>query len=283
MSEYVSAPTEDRVVKPRRPWLACLLSLLITGLGQAYNGQWKKGAGFLAVELVLALAMIPLFGNFTSLTLLVAFLLGFNLFVAREAYATAKGLREFVPGRTNRWWVYTVFLAGGLLLGFAFEGVVKSRFYKTYMAPTGSMIPTLLVGDHFMVGLLASDDSVGRGDIVIFRLAAEGNKDFVKRVVGLPGETIEIRNRVVYIDGQPLDEPYALHTGGIQPARDNLASYLIPRGTYFVMGDNREKSYDSRLFGPIKREGITGRALYIYLPGCGGGGKWSERLGMALR
>ncbi len=284
MTEHsVDAVEFSRPVKPRRPWLAGLLSLLSTGLGQVYNGQWRKGAGFLVAELLFGLSMIPFFRDFTSMAILLAFLLGFNLFVAGEAYATARKRTGFVPGRSNRLWVYAAFLACGLALGGVFDAVVKGRFFRTYRAPTESMVPAIKPGDHFMVEVLGRGDSPQRGDIVIFRAPVGGERDFVKRVVGLPGETLEIRDRAVFIDGRELDEPYALHTDSyMAPLRDKYGPVTVPEGAYFMLGDNRENSVDSRMFGPVKRERITARALYLYFPGDVGSDGWGARLGMRV-
>lgn len=284
MDEQHPASIEKHAVKPRRPWLAALLSLVATGVGQVYNGKWKKGVGFLVAELVLALAMLPLFGNFTSLVLFITFLLGFNVFVAVEAYTTAKELKRFVPGRANRWRVYAAFVAGGLVLGGAFELAADTWFYRTYQTPTASMAPTIRAGDRFMVEVLGRNAPVERGDIVIFRAPDGDDRDFVKRVIALPGEIVEIRNKAVIVDGQPLNEPYAFHLDSAEvPARDDLGPYAVPQGSYFVMGDNREKSLDSRFLGPIGRERITGRALYIYFPADAGAEGWADRLGVELR
>ncbi|BDQ33319.1 signal peptidase I [Pseudodesulfovibrio portus] len=281
MSEPSPDTVESRPVKPRKPWLAGLSSLLATGVGQVYNGQWRKGVGFLAAELVFGLLMIPFFKDFTSMLILLAFLLGFNLFVAGEAYATARGMRAFVPGRSNRWWIYAAFLAGGLGLGLVFDQVVTGRFYRTYKVPSRSMVPTILVDDHFMVEILGADDPVERGDIVIFRSPIGDERDFVKRVIGLPGETVEIQGQAVFIDGVELDEPYALHAKpGVVPGPDDYGPVIVPEGTCFVLGDNRAESFDSRMFGPVDRKTITGRALYIYFPGNAGGEGWGRRLGM---
>lgn len=284
MSEPSPDNVESRPVKPRKPWLAAVLSLIATGMGQVYNGQWKKGVGFFVAELVLGLVMIPMFADFTSLAILVAFLVGFNVFVAGEAYATARGVDDFIPGRTNRWWVYAVFIIGGLVLGAAFERVVQCCFYKTYQVPSRSMVPTLQVGDHFMVGILDADDALERGDIVIFKSPKDESVDFVKRVVGLPGETVEMRDWTVFVDGKPLDEPYVFkNLEGPLSVLKNIGPYTVPESAVFVLGDNRGKSTDSRVFGPVPRERVTGRALYIYFPGPGGKGKWIERLGRKLQ
>jgi signal peptidase I len=99
-----------------------------------------------------------------------------------------------------------------------------------------------------------------RGDVVVFALENQP-KDYIKRVIGLPGETIEISNGVVYVDGRPLEEPYALPSpGDVRPAMRLAAD------EYFVMGDNRGNSQDSRSFGPIRRGDIVGRAWIVYWP-----------------
>ena len=99
-----------------------------------------------------------------------------------------------------------------------------------------------------------------RGDVVVFALENQP-KDYIKRVIGLPGETIEISNGVVYVDGRPLEEPYALPAPG-----DTRPAVQLAADEYFVMGDNRGNSQDSRSFGPIGRDDIVGRAWIVYWP-----------------
>ncbi len=99
-----------------------------------------------------------------------------------------------------------------------------------------------------------------RGDVVVFALENQP-KDYIKRVIGLPGETIEISNGVVYVDGRPLEEPYALPAPG-----DARPAVRLAADEYFVMGDNRGNSQDSRSFGPIRRGDIVGRAWIVYWP-----------------
>jgi len=168
-----------------------------------------------------------------------------------------------------------------LLLAF----VIRAFVVQAFKIPSGSMLDTLLIGDHLLVTKFAYDlrlpstvfldttdgkvlyavSDPERGDIVVFKYPEDETKDFIKRVVALPGETIEIRDKVVYIDGQPLDEPYVRHTKHtMEPVRDNFGPYTVPEGQYFMLGDNREASHDSRWWGPVKREKIVGKALVIY-------------------
>ncbi|HZM70098.1 MAG TPA: signal peptidase I [Candidatus Cryosericum sp.] len=168
--------------------------------------------------------------------------------------------------------------------------VIFVLFARTFVfqqskIPTGSMIPTLLIGDYIMVNKFVyaqgSDDvpllgaveralfpmrDVRRGDIVVFKFPEEPEKDYIKRVVGLPGETVEIRDRQVYIDGQPLDETYKMHRNprGLNIDQDNYPATKVPPTAYFCMGDNRDNSRDSRSWGFVPRDFVKGRAFMIW-------------------
>jgi len=162
---------------------------------------------------------------------------------------------------------------------------VRTWVVQAFKIPTGSMENNLLVGDHLLVNkfiygptalgaarTLLPVDSVHRGDIVVFKYPEDPERDFIKRVIGLPGETIEIREKKVYIDGRPLEEPY-VHF--LQPAgsygefaafdvREQYGPVTVPAGHYFMMGDNRDNSQDSRYWGFLPREYIKGKALLVY-------------------
>lgn len=278
-----NAPT-THIPKPRNPWLALLLSLVAVGLGQIYNGQWKKGVGFYLAELLLALFMILFWADFAAMLLCVSILLGYNLFVAGEAFATARRSPGYTLKPCNRWWVYLLCLAVSLGSGAAFERVVKGWFFKAYEVPSASMLPTIRVGDHFMVEVLEPEDALKRGDIVIFCMPETRGRDFVKRIVGLPGETVEIKARRVFVNGVALDEPYVCYTRqGNLPVRDVFGPVTLGPDQYFLLGDNREDSFDSRWLGPVPRDKITGRAGYIYFPGDMSAPDWADRLGAPLR
>ena len=154
-------------------------------------------------------------------------------------------------------------IAAALLVAF----VIKTYLVQAFYIPSGSMEQTLNIGDRVLVNKVSYHmHDVHRGDIVVFeRPPNEGGsadiKDLIKRVIGLPGDTIEARDGVVYINDQPLSEPY-VHG---QPT-DNLSRRTVPKGMYFVMGDNRGNSKDSRIFGPIPRNIIVGRAFIRIWP-----------------
>jgi signal peptidase I len=159
-----------------------------------------------------------------------------------------------------------------LLIGLAvvIALVVKAFLVQAFYIPTGSMEPTLAVNDRVLVNKLAYRlGDPERGDIIVFDAPPSARTDdvqeLIKRVIGLPGETIESREGRIYIDGQLLEEPYLT-----DEHRDNLgepiAPILIPEGHYFVMGDNRPNSQDSRFFGVISDDAIVGRAFVRIWP-----------------
>lgn len=164
--------------------------------------------------------------------------------------------------------------------------VIIALFVTTFVAhpmsvPTPSMVPTILVGDRLIVDkfTLRSGDGllhkillarrIGRGDIVVFKYPKDPTIPYVKRVIGMPGEVLEIKNGQVYINQRELDEAYVYHsdvnTGseGIS-LRDNFGPVAIPAGHYFVMGDNRDNSEDSRYWGFVPEKYIIGRPLFVF-------------------
>lgn len=165
---------------------------------------------------------------------------------------------------------------------------VRTFAVQAFKIPTGSMENNLLIGDHLLVNkfvfaptatelerVLLPIDPIRRGDIVVFKYPEDPERDFIKRVIGLPGETIELRNKKVYIDGKPLEEPYvrflfpADKGGGNAEfaefdVRSSYGPVTVPAGHYFMMGDNRDNSQDSRYWGFLPREYVKGKALFVY-------------------
>ena len=162
---------------------------------------------------------------------------------------------------------------------------VRTWVVQAFKIPTGSMENNLLVGDHLLVNkfVFAPAESrlertllpvreIRRGDIVVFKFPLQADRDFIKRVIGLPGDTLELRNKKVILNGRPLEEPYVhfLDTSaGPQEVtstgvRDHYGPVQVPDGHYFVMGDNRDNSEDSRYWGYLPRDLIKGKALMIY-------------------
>ncbi len=146
------------------------------------------------------------------------------------------------------------------------------------VVPTESMTPTILVGDHFFLDKLAFPANfpesvqkylpvrtIHRQDIVALWSPENPNLRLVKRVIGLPGETLEVRHRDVYINNRKLNEPYVVHNDPAEYARrDNFGPITLGPDQFFMMGDNRDNSNDSRFWGPAPRSSFIGRPLFVY-------------------
>jgi signal peptidase I len=173
--------------------------------------------------------------------------------------------------------------------------VILALFIRTFVVqafkiPTGSMENNLLIGDHLLVNKfvfaptlsslenkLLPIDPIHRGDILVFKYPEEPDRDFIKRVIGLPGETLELRNKKVYINGTALEEPYVRflypasdsRTGESDvtsfDVRENYGPVTVPPDHYFMMGDNRDNSLDSRYWGFVPDRNIVGKAFFIWM------------------
>lgn len=156
---------------------------------------------------------------------------------------------------------------------------IRTFVVQAFKIPSGSMIPTLFIGDHILVNKFIYGPRIPythyrlfhlerpkRGDVVVFLEPTEREKDFIKRVIGLPGETVQVINREVYINGEPLDETRYAYFSKPSYGRelDNFGPLKIPEDSYFMMGDNRENSSDSRVWGTVPFYLIKGGAFIIY-------------------
>jgi signal peptidase I len=164
---------------------------------------------------------------------------------------------------------------------------VRTFVFQTFKIPSASMESTLLVGDQLIVNKMGMGQgmrpswrpvlpaqAIERGDVLVFKYPVDPERDFIKRVIGLPGETVEVRNKRVLVDGKPLDEPYARFLfppdadGGESTHQKDprwyFGPYRVPDGHYFMMGDNRDNSEDSRFWGAMPRDHVKGRALFIH-------------------
>jgi len=161
--------------------------------------------------------------------------------------------------------------------------IVRSLLLQAFKIPSSSMENTLLVGDHifvnkivygyripFMKGRVLELSKPKRGDIIVFVFPEDASKDFIKRVIGVPGDTIEVKRNSVIRNGETLKEDYAQYIEGTEEqealgqAKYDLPPLKVPPGKYFVLGDNRDRSYDSRFWGFVDTEAVIGKAMFIY-------------------
>lgn len=273
--------TEASDIKPRRPLLAALLTFIATGLGQFYNGQWQKGVLFFLVEL--AVGAVAIFGlaSFSTMALGLAALFAVNISVATEAFLSARKLTEYRLQPCNKAVVYAMLILTNGFVATGMELVTADNLHKTFEVKSESMLPTLLFEEHIMADMLTESDGIARGDVVVFQSPDDATENLVLRVVGLPGETVLLAGDAVTIDGQALDEPYAQLSEEAKTQSD--APVTLGAGEYFVMGDNRGKPEGSTAFGPVSREAILGKALYVYFPGEMPGLGWFKRFGMEIQ
>jgi signal peptidase I len=160
---------------------------------------------------------------------------------------------------------------------------VRTWVFQAFKIPSASMEQGLLVGDHLIVNkmvfapTLASAERallpgrpLRRGDVVVFKYPEQPDRDFIKRVIGLPGDTLELKRKVIHINGTPIDEPYAHYTDlpastpNADDRREEYGPVTVPPHQFFMMGDNRDNSEDSRYWGFMPESYVKGKALFIY-------------------
>lgn len=243
-------------------WLAVFLSGFIPGLGHAYLKQWLYSILFFSAFIVLVIAS----GLKNSIIVLVAYLLQFMLFLVAfyHVYVSTPVRRE----RARR--TVMLFLAG--FLGFQVLSAILAFVTRTFVAearyiPSGAMTPTLQINDRLIIDKLVYQfSSPKRGDIVVFSptdtLRQQNFHDaFIKRIIGLPGDEVQVKDGSVYINGQPLRENYISEAPNYE-----FSPVVVPPDSYFVLGDNRNNSYDSHYWGFVPRKNIIGKATKRFYP-----------------
>lgn len=269
--------------KIRRPWLTALLSFICPGLGQVYAGQTKFGFRLfsLAVGLTLLFSITLMVSPLSTMVLFLALGLGLvgvgvQLWAAIAAFVSVRKARVVTLTRYNRVLVY-----GAMFAVTAGVGEVSQAKWSPYMLwenfniPAASMLPTLNVGDYLVTERFAwRDRAPERGELAIFKLPSDEKIDYVKRIIGLPGDRIQMRRGRLIINGTEIRrdrvDDYEDHTNGrkvsqyretlpngrrykIIEARgdtgalDNTREYVVPDGQVFALGDNRDNSLDSRV------------------------------------
>ena len=179
---------------------------------------------------------------------------------------------------------------------------IRTFVVQAFKIPSGSMKNTLLVGDHLLVNkflygthipftnmILMPIRDPKRGDIIVFKYPEDESKDFIKRVIGTPGDVVQIIAKKVYINGKPIPEPYTIYRDDqILPksmdAKDNFGPIFVPPRKYFMMGDNRDRSHDSRFWGFVDESKIIGKAMVLYWSWDGDGSsiRW-DRIGHIVK
>ncbi|MDH4228464.1 MAG: signal peptidase I [Nitrospirota bacterium] len=293
MTEAPTTTPGPSKIKRRNPWLAALLAASWIGMGHLYSGRPRAAIalvvipdlilpGLLVVWMLLNGPPVPALSLYLGLWGVVW--LGQTVWAVRIARQAGDG---YPLQRCNRLVVYAGFV---LLTTLANVGIGEAQrlVFQTHSIPGDSMSPTLEAGERVLVTIRATRDRAPqRGDIVVFAYPGEPHRLLVKRVIGLPGDHIEIVDKSVYLNGKPTTVPLAWHSdpttypAGANP-RDNMSGITVPRGHYFVLGDNRDQSLDSRFFGFVPQTDMQGRARLIFWSFSDWEVRW-ERMGVALR
>jgi signal peptidase I len=293
---------ESRTVA-RRPWLAVVLSLLLPGLGHVYSGALRRGLITWTLVMIagtVAFALLMILPAWAQLPVLALIVFAIPIVAALDAFRTARRQNPGFRLRAyNRWYVYVViFLAMAFVIHPSIVMPVFESVGKAYRLPSSSMEPTLLPGHYLLVTRLHG--SIERGQIMTYRA---GEKSFVKRVVGVPGDTLAMQNGELTVNGERLAEPYArraaqdrldpqfawqrgylarlMDTSTYVPSLKSWGPILLPPKKYFVLGDNRSESLDSRYTGFVSESDLVARATVIYFSrGQAGGVRWN-RIGLS--
>jgi signal peptidase I len=257
------------VLSRRKVWVTLLLALIATPVAFVYWGSLRRALIWTVVSLVTVIVASAWFlyipaGRLAAWGALVLLVLP-HLLLLIEAIRAARSSEPQPRKRYQRGWIYLL-----LILAVWTWGIVLQHSYKTYWSeafymPTGSMAPTLWAGDCFMVDKLALHlRDIRHGDVVAHR--ADEGFIYCRRVIGLPGDRIELRNEVVYRNGVLLTEPYALLEGPRPPFEPmiNLGPVSVAEGEIFLLGDNRRNSRDSRYDGPYALGDVVGVARLVY-------------------
>lgn len=296
----------SNVCKPnfkRNPFYAVLLSLAATGLGQIYCGNFKKGVilfclGFVFIPITLSFYLpIDPCTLYPAVICSLIFSALVFLYAAADAWWLSKKTSgEYTLKKFNKWYIYLIMIAISLAYPLLYANFVKSNIVHAYKIPSSSMIPAILPGDYLFANIsIYTRMAPERGDIVVFINPNQRHITFIKRIIGLPGDSIEIKNNIVIINNSPLSYTPAFPENGTRTDRTTLLEHnlgkaykiglthdseassdfpkiIIPNGHCFVLGDNRDTSKDSRHFGPVPLRDIIGRAEFIYKPA----GSWKR-------
>jgi len=261
----------------RRWWMAAFLSILIPGLGHVYNGRLTRGILLFSIwtvwsGLIMFLTLtlmdqpsqdshIILFYGIFLISIVIHFV------ILSSAIKLSLKNKNYHPKRFNRWYVYFLVIFFVFPVGVRFWHWRKANVFHFYKIPSTSMMNTLVPGDVVVSNQrYYLKNKPDRGNLVIFQFPDNWKVTFIKRIIGMPGDTLLIRSGTVIVNNRTLSEPYIVSDtegNGHEKKSSVFGPVVIPNNSYFVMGDNRAWSIDSRRFGPIHKSYIIGKPQWI--------------------
>ena len=267
------------------------MSMLMPGLGHISCGKIKRGIILYLILQILSVAVLIISFKLPqpyNIALIAIALVSVYLFIIIDSIVIAKNPNNTLKLKPLIGYsiIVGILIMNSYAIAPALRSAVKNNIIETFHIPSGAMIPTLLIGDYILVDkIVYKKNAPQRGDIIILKYPKEPQRIFIKRIIALGGDEIEIINKKVYINDNYLDEPFIIHSDPEtnQPPRDDFGPFIVPENSYFVMGDNRDQSFDSRFWGVINRKDIKGKAINLYF-------SWNketnevrwERIGMLL-
>jgi len=264
----------------RRLWVSVILTFFGPGLPLIYCGNLKAGILLEIGSMVSALLLVALY--FISPTLIALFILviiaivifiGILIFNVRYTRST----NDLKIPRFNKAWTWIIIVFVGLsAIQESASLLIKSYVCEAYHIPSTAMEKTLLVGDYILVDKSFGMNELHTGDLLIFKYPKDPSQNYIKRLIAKAGDRIKIEDKLVYLNGEKLDEPYAQHADSRtipyyagrdewgMGIRDNMPEITIPEGALFVLGDNRDNSSDSRFWGFLDQDLVKGKARVIH-------------------
>lgn len=284
-------------IKAKEPWLAVLLSYILPGLGQIYAKHSYRGLFFIGLSLISVLGIISwmnfILSPYTKISKLYwsgfiatgLLLAGFRLWSIVDGYISVRKYNNELgiehSSTKARIGAVTGLLVTIIYIGSYITPVIQYYLnnYSLGISLGESMLPTI-ENEDITIERVLSGKALQRGNIIAFKSPRDEGDDFCKRIIGLPGDTVEIREKVVFINGQRLFEKYIRHNDALDfsqftdqyvipkelKKRDSLSPITIPAGKYFVLGDNRDLSDDSRYFGLVDLRDIRHEIIKICWP-----------------
>jgi signal peptidase I len=281
----------------RRPWAAVLGTLLQPGLGHLYAGAPERAVAAVLINILaipiwgiclLSLASRPALALIVSLSFV-----GLTIWLAYDAARIARHQpSDYALRHYNTWSAYLTWIVALGFLSAQVLALTKLHLVQAFRVPSGSMAPSLLVGDMIMVGMWRPMQQLERGTVVVFESIEEPGLKVIKRVVGTPGDTIAMVAGSLRRNGEPVFEPYVIHEDltrhedAVQRAKmrnwqilhvaagQNLSTYapdlqdwgpvVVPRDSLLLLGDNRDSSYDGRYYGFVPTSRVLGRPMFVY-------------------
>ncbi|OQX04518.1 MAG: signal peptidase I [Thiothrix lacustris] len=296
--------------KPRKPLLAALMSAILPGLGQLYNGDWRKALWLLlsfALLTVPAIAVValylPMSWTFPALVIGLLLLIIIWLYGVTNAFRAARRQRDYMPKNWQNGGIYLLaLLVCSVTTLPLLSAYIRQHLVEGMLVPSSSMEPNVMKYDLLFVdkryNRIGAKQAVARGDIAIFIYPNDRSTYYIKRIIGLPGDKISIKGASVSINSKPLmlqttpvsNSLLVTETDGKtrwQAFWNNSKLQLpqtelrVPAGQVFVMGDNRTDSNDSRFFGAVPLQDVVGKARQVWFSAQGNGVRW-ERIGKLL-